>query len=139
MGSLSDADKERCRYHTGYMETSFAGSMSFGLPRPIQTMFMLEQALGLLVNDGAIARVIGILNVLDATELRIANAQCVMVAEKLGDMTLRGAEQGLTFPDMLEREYTRWAKRLADILGVPLYPYAQRFKSTGATRNVPVR
>lgn len=138
MAQLSDADKERCRYHLGYMEVSFAASLQYGLPRPIQTMFMVEQALGLLNNDGAVARAIGILNILDATEMRIANSQCVLVAEKLGDLSLRSAAPNLTYPDLLEKEYGRWAKRLADILGVPLYPYSTRFRPTGPTRNLPV-
>ncbi len=100
---------------------------------------MVDQAMGLLVNGYAVARLRSILNILDSLELKIANAACVLVAEKLGDMTLRGAEEGLTYPDLLEREYKRWSNRLADILGVPKYPYSMRSRSSGAGRSVPVK
>jgi hypothetical protein len=136
---LTDSERERCRYHLGYMETSFAASLQFGIPRPVQTVFLLEQALGLLNNADAVDRVRRVLFTLDDIEEKLRNATCVLVAEKLGDITLRGADNGNTYPDLLEREYVRWAKRLADILGVPLYAYSDRFKSKGGTGNLTVR
>lgn len=139
LGTLSEADKERIRYHTGYMEVSFAASLQFGLPRPIQTIFMLEQAMTLLVSQYAITRVVKTLDILDETECHIENSQKQLYAEKLGELTLRGADEGKTTPDLLEREYQRWAKRLADILGIPLYPYSARFRRQGGVYNISVR
>lgn len=136
---LTEAEKERVRYHLGYMETSFAASLQFGIPRPAQTIFLLEQALTLLNNPDAIDRVRRVLFTLDDIEEKLRSALCVLVAEKLGDITLRGAEAGLTYPDLLEREYVRWAKRLADIFGVPLYAYSDRFKGKQGTMNLTVR
>ncbi len=138
IGSISESDKERIRYHTGYMEVSFAASMQLGIPRPIQTIFLLEQAMNLLTNRFAISRVIRLLDILDETECRLEQAQKQLSVEKLGDMTLRGATEGETVTDLLEREYSRWAKRLADIFGIPLYPYSARFKRVGGVYNVPV-
>lgn len=138
LGTLTDEDRERVRYHLGYLETSFAGAMQFGIPKPIQTMFLLEQALGLLVNQYAINRVVVILNTLDSIEMKLANSTCVLVAEQMGDLKLRGAKRGETYPDLLEREYTRWAMRLADIFGVPVYAYSTRFRRSGPGTSVPV-
>lgn len=138
LGALSEQDKERIRYHTGYMETSFAASMQLGIPRPIQTVFLLEQSMNLLVSQFAITRVVRTLDILDETECRLERAQKQLSVEKLGDMTLRSATAGETVTDLLEREYVRWAKRLADILGIPLYPYAARFKRQFGVYNVPV-
>ena len=136
---LTDAEKERIRYHLGYMETSFAASLQFGIPRPAQTIFLLEQAMSLLVNPDAIDRVRRVLFTLDDIEEKLRSATCILVAEKLGDITLRGADKGKTYTDLLEREYVRWAKRLADILGVPLYAYSDRFKGQTGTMNISVR
>ena len=42
---------------------------------------------------------------------------------------------------MLEKEYARWGGRLADVFGVPFYPYSNRYKYNMGTvaGNVPVR
>lgn len=139
MALLTDAEKERCRYHLGYMETSFAASLILGIPRPAQTIFLLEQALGLLTNPFACDRVRSILATLDQLETQIQGASCTLAAERVGEITLHpGRARGEYLPDLLEKEYGRWARRLADILGVPLYPYSQRFRGTGGARNVPV-
>lgn len=143
--SFTEEEKERIRYHLGYMATSFGGnqaaaSMSFGIARPIQTMFLVEDAIqNLLTNVYATDRVRRILQTLDDLETKLIAASCTLAAEALGSLKLRGAEQGKTFPDLLEREYVRWAGRLADVLGVPIYPYAKRFKGSGPGKSVPVR
>lgn len=139
MAGLTDQDKERCRYHTGYMETSFAPTLQFGSARPMQTMFLLEQALNLMVNPYAIARLRTVLETLDQIEQQLVSPGVeLLYAKKLGELELREATHGMTSTDLIEREYVRWAKRLADILGVPLYPYSERFKRRGPG-NVTVR
>jgi len=135
---LTEGEKERIRYHLGYMETSFgsnqvAASLSFGIPRPAQTIFLVESAIQeLLTNLFAVERVRAILQTMDNLEAQIAAAACMLAAESLGDMKLRGAECGQTFTDLLEREYVRWGYRLADVLGVPVYPYSRRYQNGGA-------
>jgi hypothetical protein len=136
--ALTDAEKERCRYHLGYPETSGAATLQFGLPKPMQTAFILEQALTLLVNPDAIDRVRGILAQLDATELRMKRVGPHLAAEQVGNIKLRGAVVGQTYPDLLEREYRRWAGRLADVLGVPFYSYSGKLRRVGPGGNVPM-
>lgn len=131
---LTQGEKERIRYHLGYMETSFGGnqaaaSLSFGIPRPSQTMFLVESAIQeLLTNIYAVDRCRSVLQTMDNLEQQIAASACMLAAEQLGEMKLRGATAGETFPDLLEREYVRWGYRLADILGVPVYPYSRRYQ-----------
>lgn len=147
MAALDELERERIVYHLGYMSTSFAGpgsyqnaaSVQYGIPRPVQTMFLLQQAMGLLQNPFAIERVRRILFTLDDIEDKLRSATCVLVAERLGDITLRGASPGRTYPDLLEREYMRWAKRLADVLGVPFYPYSARFQNSYGAGSIPVQ
>lgn len=133
MAALTDAEKERVRYHLGYLETSFAASIQFGLPRPVQTVFMLESAMELLVNSDAIDRVRRILFTLDEIEEKLRAALCSMIAEQLGTLKLRG-----NYTDLLEKEYVRWANRLADIFGVPKYFFSARFQRRGPGTSVPV-
>ena len=142
---LTEDEKERCRYHLGYMGTTFGGShgaagIAFGVPRPAQTVFLLEQAISnLLTNTFAVDRVRRMLFTLDKIEEQLQNALCTLIADKLGDLQLHPLRsQGKLFPDSLEREYLRWAKRLADHLGVPLYPYSDRFRTSGPGRSAPV-
>jgi len=142
---LTDAEKERVRYHLGYMGTSFGGdhaaaSLSFGMPRPAQTMFLLESAIQtMLTNPYALERVRKLLCTLDDLEAKLEAAACQLGVESVGNVKMRGAEAGQTHPDLLEREYVRWAKRLADVLGVPLYAYSDRFNARTGVRNVTVR
>ena len=54
--TLTEEEKERVRYHLGYMETSFGGnqtaaSLQFGIPRPVQTMFLVEEAIQNLLTN----------------------------------------------------------------------------------------
>ena len=137
--TLSDQDKERCRYHLGYLETSSAASIQLGIPRPIQTVFLLEDALSLIQNEFAVNRVRCILDTLDSIEAQLAKAVGTLAADRLGNMQLHPLRaQGKLFTDSLEAERLRWAWRLADILGVPVYPYSQRFKKRGPGSNIPV-
>lgn len=133
MATLSDAEKERTRYHLGYMETSFAASMQLGIPRPVQTVFLLESAMNLIADAHAVARVRSILEQLDKIEQQLKDATCSLIAESIGDLKLRES-----YPDRLEKEYVRWAKRLADIFGVPLYAYSDRFRKAGAGKSITV-
>ncbi len=130
--NLTDADKDKVRYHLGYMATSFAASMQLGIPRPVQTVFLLESAMGLVTSQAAVDRIRALLCQLEKIEEQMKNATCSMIAEEVGDLKLRAG-----YPDLLEREYGRWAKRLADMLGVPLYWYSDRFRKSGPGRSVP--
>jgi len=123
--ALTAAERTRCRYHLGYLNASFAGSASWGLPRPIQTIFILEDAMGLVIED-AIGIVRDLIARLDETENQIFDAQIRLAAERLGSLTLRADEI-----ERLQSAYVMWANRLADTLGVPLYAYSSKFKSIG--------
>jgi hypothetical protein len=142
MTTILDPDeKARVRYHMGYPCTSPAPTIALGVPTALQTSFMVENAMNNIMGV-SVDRVRSILLVLDKTEAAIDEAQCNLAAAKVGNLELRSATAGETHTDLLEREYVRWAQRLADMLGAPLYPYSARFKgkvSNGASvRNVRV-
>lgn len=133
--AFSAAEKERIRYHLGYLSAQPAASIQLGIARPIQTLFLVESAMDLLL-PVAEPRVRKLLCVMDETEDRMFRGQKRLAAEQLGDLRPRADEI-----DRLEAEYYRWACRLADIFGVPLYPLSERFmKFFGQNSvNIPVR
>ena len=132
---LDAAEKERARYHLGYLGVQPAASIQLGIPRPLQTVFLVESALSNVIEE-AFPRVRKILRIMDDVECKLCEAQDRLAAKRLDALELRDNE-----PDQLEREYTRWGQRLADVLGVPLYPYSSRYRNIGgvASGSIPVR
>jgi hypothetical protein len=130
--ALTAQERERVRYHLGYLNVQLAASISFGIPRPIQTVFLIETAMSNVIAEGE-DRVRRMLGVLDRIECLLIDAQERLAAMRLGDLELRENET-----DKLEREYYRWGGRLADQLGVPFYAYSNRYKNQSGAGNVPV-
>lgn len=135
--ALTAAERERVRYHLGYLNVEAASSLTFGIPRPVQTLFLVEQAMTDLLVVGE-PRVRNILCRLDKIEERLEQAWDVLDAAQIGELRLRTGKKGESTPDLLEREYVRWASRLADQLGVPLYPFSNRFSKGQRSFNVRV-
>jgi hypothetical protein len=130
---LSDAEKNRVRHHTGYLLTSPAASIQLGVPRASQAMFLVEQAMNLIMDD-AVGIIRAHISRLDRIEEQMDEARERLVAKEVGDIVLRDDE-----PDLLEKEYRRWAVRLADDLGIPLNAYSERFRSGGISLNARVQ
>jgi hypothetical protein len=136
---LTDQEKERVRYHLGFMQVQPAASIQLGLPAATQTSFLIENAMNNLL-PAAVPRVQRILQTLDGIEGKLVEAQDRLAASQLGDLVLRGSEQGQTETDLLEREYRRWTGRLADIFGCHRYPYSERSQGGGLVSGaIPVR
>ena len=139
MPALSDRDKERCRYHLGYINTSFTASITLGIPRPLQTLFLVEDSMGLLASPEAVNRVVCILDTMDAIEGQLRSAVTTLAASRLGELELHPLkDRGKLFTDSLDDEYRRWGARLADVLGVPFYPFSRRYMQSGPGSNVRV-
>ena len=136
-GPLTEEEKARVRHHTGYPEMSMAASIQFGVPRPAQLAFLLESAFNQVLPT-AVDRVRQILQVLDDIEQKMIDAQCYLVADQLEELSLAGSKDAKSrlVTDRLESEYVRWAERLVDIFGVPLYPFAARFQGRSGGRRV---
>jgi len=130
--TLTDEERAQIRYHLGYPNVSAVASYQIGVPIPVQTAFLVESAMGRVI-PLAIPKVREILALLDNIECRMIEGQKRLAANKVGEIEVRPEE----IPQ-LEREHTRWAQRLADILCVPLYPFSAKFRSTGAG-NISVR
>lgn len=125
MAVLSEEEKERARYHLGYLNTQQAASIQLGIPTPLQTLFLVDKAFNIVI-PAAVPRLRRILRVMDDIEDQLIESQVRLSAKRLDGIELRDNE-----PDMLEKEYVRWGWRLADMLGVPIYPYSERYKRWG--------
>jgi hypothetical protein len=84
-------------------------------------MFLVELAMN-NIPENAVGIIRNYIAIMDTIEQRLVDAQTRFAASKLGEITLREDE-----PERIEAEYSRWAKRLADDLGVPLNRFAERF------------
>jgi hypothetical protein len=129
--ALTEADKEKIRYHLGYLASGFAATLQFGLPRPYQTVFMVEQAMMLLNNAYAITRLRDILCTLEKIEKKMVCDLDTLKVESVDTVKMRG-----DVIDRYEGEYKRWASRVADILGVPKYPFSERSGAVGGPGSI---
>lgn len=119
---LSEQEKNSIRHHTGYLVVAAVTSIQLGFPRASQPMFLLESALNSLP-ETAVGQIRKYVAILDQLENQLVDAVSRFAAQKVGEITLRDNET-----DMIEGEYSRWAKRLADDLGIPLNIYSERFR-----------
>lgn len=137
--ALTASEKERVRYHLGYLNVEPSAAIALGFPRASQAGFLVEQAMERLM-EPTVGRVSQLLSVLDRIEGQMIEALQRLQAQQLGELKLRNSNDEPTEQDLLEREYVRWAQRLADNLGVPLNVYSERFRELGSGGgvNVPV-
>lgn len=133
--AFTDQEQSRIRYFLGYLNTEPATGLQFGLPKPVQALFLVDLAMQRVL-PGTEPMVRNMLNILEGIEEKLVCAQDYLVADKLEQLTIRRDHT-----DALEKENLRWASRLADILGVPLNPFALRFQAMTQTvaGSIPVR
>jgi hypothetical protein len=118
---LTEQEKARIRHHTGYPLIDPVASIVLGVPAASQPMFLVELAMN-RIPETAIGMIRNYIGILDNIENNLVEAQTRFSATKLGEITLRQDE-----PERIEAEYARWAKRLANDLGIPLNTFAERF------------
>lgn len=138
VAQLSNFDKGRIRYHLGYLSVQSAASIQFGIPRPLQTIFLLETSMNNVIDDGAnVQNIQRLLGALDKIDCQMVEGTDFLVANKLGDLEL-----SQDYMQRLEYAYCMQMGRLADVLGVPAYPYSQRAQQLAGMMNsvnIPVR
>lgn len=115
-------EKERIKYHMGYTGQATAAGLAYGLPVPIQTMFLVESAIERLPTTSE-DRCRKLIAVLDRVECMMEAALPNLAVSSIEQVNLREDQI-----DKLEDEYCRWAARLADVVGAPLYPGAAKFR-----------
>lgn len=134
-GVLTEQEKGRLRSHLGYIGTQPATSIVLGVQGSTQVQFLIEGAMNRIPVSqmDLVRRWISILDNIEAIQFEAIER---LAAKQLGDITLNESET-----DDLEKEHTRWARKVADFLGCPLNPYSARLtEGTGkAPLNLAVR
>lgn len=137
---LSENDRERVRYHLAFLNVEPVSSIALGFPSAQQAQFLVERAMDRVLPAG-VPRVLRIVNHLDCIEEQMMGSLKHLKAQQIGELKLRNSNEEPTEQDLLEREYMRWALRLADQLGVPINPFSERFRHGlygGGGMNTPV-
>jgi hypothetical protein len=135
--ALSESDRVRVRHHLGYLNTEPISSIALGFPSAGEAQFLVERAMDRLIPQ-AVPIIIKTINILDTIEMQMVEALRRLKAQQLGELKMRNSNEEPTEQDLLEREYVRWAKRLADDLGCTPNPYSQRFGAGSNGINIPV-
>lgn len=126
--ALNDAEKERIRYHMGYLNVGQSTTISLGVPSSSQPQFILDRTMDnvLPAAEPGVRRCI---YELDCIEDQMSKFRGSLEVKKTGGgVELRGREAF----DILEEQYVKWAKQLGDTLGAPLNPFGQRLADFGA-------
>jgi hypothetical protein len=132
---LSLQERAKVRHHLGYPNVSAMASIQLGVPKPLQTMFLVESAMDKVLEE-YIPTIRERIATLDSIECQLIDGQKYLAVNRMGELEIRKEHLA-----MLESEYKRWAFRLAEDLGVPVYPFATRFKGSGpgGAGNISVR
>ena len=130
---LTEEEKNRIRYHGGYLLTDPAAAIVLGVPAAAQPAFIVEQQMN-RIPESAIAIIRNLIAKCDITEQNILLAQTRMVARSVDEVDLNPDEA-----DQLRKEYRHWIGRLYGALGGPTNAYSSPFQvGGGASLNIPV-
>ena len=139
MGALTHDQKVRIKVQLGYPGYGSLASASGGLPVLRSPDFMLDSRLATLADDSTIALVLKYLHLAEEEECKISHVSKQLSAAAVGNITLRGTARGERITDLHEAENVRWCMRIADILCVSVYPFAEKFKRNGPGNSIPIR
>lgn len=135
--TLTEEERVRVRYHLGYLNVSPVSAIGLGYPSAQHALFLVENSMDRLI-PAAVSRLREIVSTLDQIECQMRDALSRLKAASVGEVKLRGSAGDASEGDLLEREYRRWAERLADHLGVSLNVYSARFSAASDPINLPV-
>ena len=129
---LSDLEKAQIRHHGGYTNVDPIVSQQLGVPAMSQESYVVEAAMT-RIRPEAVGLVRMSLQACNDSEKNLLSAQRRLKVKQVGNVTMRDDEC-----DRLEREYSRWSKRLYEDLGAPRNPYSTRFKDGPPGLVIPV-
>lgn len=131
---LTATEVLRIQYHLGYPTVTQATALQMGVPRPVQTMFLVVNNATNNLLEGMVPQVRTLLQRMDDLETKLTQAEDRLAASSVGDIKLRSDEC-----DMLEKRYVDWGYKLAELLGSPVYALSRRYLRWSGGINIPVR
>lgn len=136
MSRLTEQDKARARHHLGYQGVEPSSAITLGYPSASQPQFLLERSMERLL-PSTVPLVIRSLDTLDCIEGQMVDSLRRLRAQQAGELKLRNTNDERSEGDLLEVEYRRWQRRLADDLGVIVNPFSESARG-GSPINLPV-
>lgn len=125
---LTVEERERVRYHLGYLNITQQVSIGLGFPSASQLQFILESSMNALLPEGE-AGVRRAIQELDCIEDQLSLFRTSLeVMRTGGGVEIRGPN---AFRE-LEEQYVFWANGLSDTLGSPINPFGNRLLRLGA-------
>ena len=139
---LTPEERERCRYHLGYLNITEQVALSLGFPSASQLGFILESSMNNLLPEGE-PGVRRALQELDCIEDQLSAMRPGLEAKKTG--ARNPSDTSRTQPVMLQRQgalrqalreleaqYQFWSASLADTLGAPKNPFSEKHNLIGS-------
>ncbi len=131
---LSQEEKYQILYFMGYTVTDPVASIQLGFPASTQASFLVSGSMERLP-PAAIGRIRSIVANLERFEALLAEAPGFLIASRVGEIDIN-----LENPTAIETEIIRWTTRLAETIGAPYNPLAERFRNMGkAPLNIDVQ
>lgn len=126
--ALTEQERERCRYHLGYMNVSQQVGIGLGFPSASQLQFILESSMNELLPAAELG-VRRAIQELECIEDQLsAMRPGLEVVKTGGGVELRGPGAMRE----LEDQYQFWSASLADTLGAPKNPFSEKHNLMGA-------
>lgn len=129
---LTDEEKVRVRFHTGYLNVSDAESFALGLPAGVQTQFLIEGAMDKLMPAG-LPLFRETLAILDGIMKQMVCDLELLAVESIATIKVRMTEQ-----KELKQEYVFHRAGLCNMLGILPNPYDMRFGGGGTGTGINV-
>lgn len=120
---FTQEEQGRVLFHLGYQAQTVASFLSMGTLALTETQFVAVNALQ-HIPASRVGIIRDLIVKLDEIHERIFGAIDYLYAENLAEL-----KPNLNITNALEGEYTRWAQRLADALGVYTNPFSDRFNA----------
>lgn len=118
--ALDANERERCRYHLGYLNLSQQTAISLGFPSASQLGFILESSMNELLVEAepGVRRAI---QELDCIEDQLSKFRTTLQLKSSGGGVQFSGDDGML---ALEQQYKWWRNKLSDTLGSPPNPFS---------------
>jgi hypothetical protein len=127
---ITDEEKVRTRHVLGYLNVQFAFTFVLGVPSAVQTQFTIEGAFTRIL-PAALPEFRRILGICERIENQMVDDLELLAVEQVDEIHVRKDEQAA-----LWKEYEKWRRALANLMGIAPNPFDQRLQVGGVNVHV---
>lgn len=122
---FTEQEKVSIRSHLGYLNVQAAATFALGIPAAVETQFIIEGAMDRIL-DAALPLAREFISHLDTIQAQKVQDLEVLVVDSIGEIDIRKDEQ-----QALDKQYSYWQNKLADLLGVMVNPFSKAHGDAG--------